>query len=68
MMLTSHPSSAIEYWFFKVNQGSMALIVDWIERRKLNAHVLRVSIHSPVHREVIFEKLDSFMPGDNFIS
>jgi len=68
MMLPPHPSSAIEYWFFKVNQGSMALIVDWIERRKLNAHVLRVSIHSPVHCEVIFEKLDSFMPGDNFIS
>jgi len=67
-MLTPHPSSAIEYWFFKVNNGPIALIVDWIERRKLNEHVLRVSIHSPHKREVIFEKLDSFMPSDNFLS
>jgi hypothetical protein len=48
--------------------GQIALIVDWIERRKLNEHVLRVSIHSPYKREVIFEKLDSFMPTDNFLS
>jgi hypothetical protein len=67
-MLTLHPSSAIEYWFFKVNSDSIALIVDWIERRKLNEHVLRVSVHSPHKREVIFEKLDSFMPSDNFLS
>lgn len=67
-MLIPHPSSAIEYLFFKVNNGSIALIVDWIERRKLNEHVLRVSIHSPYKREVIFEKLDSFMPSDNFLS
>jgi hypothetical protein len=67
-MLTPHPASAIEYWFFKVNHGPMALIVDWIERRKLNEHVLRVSIHSPYKREVIFEKLDSFMPSDNALS
>jgi len=67
-MLIPHPSSAIEYLFFKVNNGSIALIVDWIERRKLNEHVLRVSIHSPHKREVIFEKLDSFMPSDNFLS
>jgi hypothetical protein len=67
-MLTPHPSSAIEYWFFKVNQGPIALIVDWIERRRLNEHLLRVSIHSPHKREVIFEKLDCLMPGDNFLS
>ena len=67
-MLTPHPSSAIEYWFFKVNNGPIALIVDWIERRKLNEHILRVSIHSPHKREVIFEKLDSFMPSDNSLS
>ena len=67
-MLTPHQLSAIEYWFFKVNNGPIALIVDWIERRKLNEHVLRVSIHSPHKREVIFEKLDSFMPNDNFLS
>lgn len=67
MILTPHPSTALEYWFFKVNAGSIALIVDWIERRKANEHVLRVSIHSPYKREVIFKKLGSFMPGDNFI-
>lgn len=67
-MLIPHPSSAIEYWFFKVNHGSIALIVDWIERRKSNEHVLRVSIHSQQKREVIFETLNSFMPDDNFLS
>ena len=67
-MLTPHPSSNIEYWFFKVNKGPIALIVDWIERRKLNEHILRVSIHSPHKREVIFERLKSFMPSDNFLS
>jgi|GEM_PF-6203630 len=68
MMLTPHPSSNIEYWFFKVNKGPIALIVDWIERRKSKEHVLRVSIHSPYKREVIFEGLESFMPSDNFLS
>ncbi len=66
-MFDSHPSTALEYWFFKVNAGPIALIVDWIERRKLNEHVLRVSIHSPYKREVIFENLVSLMPGDNFL-
>lgn len=32
-MLTLHPTAAIEYWYFKVNAGSIALIVDWIARR-----------------------------------
>ena len=67
-MLTPHSTSNIEYWFFKVNKGPIALIVDWIERRKLNEHVLRVSVHSPYKREVIFEKLDAFMPSDNCLS
>lgn len=67
-MIQPHPSSALEYWFFKVNGGPIALIVDWIERRKLNEHVLRVSVHSPYKREVIFEKLVSLMPADNFMS
>jgi hypothetical protein len=67
-MFASHPSSALEYWFFKVNAGPISLLVDWIERRKLNEHVMRASIHSPYKREVIFKKLDSFMPGDNFLS
>ncbi|MCE9645330.1 MAG: hypothetical protein K8S20_04965 [Chloroflexi bacterium] len=67
-MFSPHPTSAVEYWFFKVNSGPVALIVDWIERRKLNEHELRVSIHSPQGRRVIFEKLDALMPDDNFIS
>jgi hypothetical protein len=67
-MLSAHPSAAIEYWFFKVNEGLIALIVDWIERRKSKEHVLRVSIHSQYKREVIFETLDAYMPGDKFLS
>lgn len=67
-MFTPHSSAALEYWFFKVNAGPIALIVDWIERRKLKEHWLRVSIHSPYKREVIFEKLVTLMPNDNFLS
>lgn len=67
-LLGTHSSAAIEYYFFKVNHGPIALIVDWIERRQLKEHALRVSIHSPYKREVIFEQLDSFMPGDSFLS
>jgi hypothetical protein len=67
-MFTTHPTAALEYWFFKVNAGPIALIVDWIERRKLKEHVIRASIHSPYKREVIFEKLAAFMPGDNFMT
>jgi hypothetical protein len=67
-MLTSHSTAALEYWFFKVNAGPISLLVDWIERRKLNEHWLRVSIHSPYKREVIFEKLITFMPGDNSLT
>jgi len=54
-MFVSHPSSALEYWFFKVNVGPIALIVDWIERHKTKEHLLRASIHSPYKREVIFK-------------
>ena len=67
-MFAPHPSAALEYWFFKVNAGPFALIVDWIERRKLNEHCLRVSIHSPHKREVLFEKPDTLMPGGNFLT
>ena len=67
-MLDLHPSAALEYFFFKINAGPIALIVDWIERRRLKEHWLRVSIHSPHKREVIFEKLDTFMPKDNFLN
>lgn len=67
-MLSAHPSFALEYWFFKVNSGPIALIVDWIARRRVNQHWLRVSIHSPYKREVLFEKQIDFMPEENFLS
>ena len=67
-MFNPHPFAALEYWFFKVNAGPIALLVDWIDRRTLSEHWLRVSIHSPHKREVIFEKLVSFIPSDNFLS
>ena len=56
-MLSPHPSTDLEYWFFKVNSGSVALLVDWIARRKQNENILRVSIHTPQHRDVFFDKL-----------
>jgi hypothetical protein len=56
-MLDTHPGAALEYWFFKVNVGLLALLVDWIARRKAGEYVVRVSIHSPDKRAVLFEKL-----------
>jgi hypothetical protein len=53
-MLKPHPSAPLEYWFFKVNHQHTALLVDWICRRKLNTGILRISIHSPKGREVLF--------------
>jgi len=55
-MLSPHPVAALEYWFFKVNAGPVALIVDWIVRRRANELWLRASLHSPGRREVIFDK------------
>ena len=37
--LSSHPHAALEYWFFKVNSGPVALLVDWIARRKRDEHI-----------------------------
>ena len=68
-LLTPHPSTALEYWFFKVNAGSTALLVDWIARRGQNENVLRVSIHSTHQRVVLFDKLPSPMIDEqNFIT
>jgi hypothetical protein len=67
-MLSPHPSAALEYWFFKVNSGPIAILVDWIARRDTNQNWLRISIHSPSKREVISEKLIELMPQDNFLS
>jgi hypothetical protein len=64
-MLSPHPSAALGYWFFKVNAGPTALLVDWIARRRANEHWLRVSIHSPHKREVLFEKRAVLMPGEH---
>ena len=58
-MLAPHATAALEYWFFKVNAGPVALLVDWIVRRKVNEKILRVSVHSSEKREVVFEKLAS---------
>jgi hypothetical protein len=40
-ILSPHPSAALEYWFFKVNSGPIALLVDWIARRDTNKLWLR---------------------------
>ena len=55
-MLTPHPSAALEYWFFKVNAGPVALIVDWILRRRAREFVVRASYHAPGQRFVRFEQ------------
>jgi hypothetical protein len=52
-MLTVHPRAALEYWFFKVNAGPVALLVDWIARRDRHEQALRASVHSPAGREVL---------------
>lgn len=68
-ILTQRPSAAVEYWFFKVNAGPVALLVDWICRRDKKQNWLRVSIHSPVRREVLFEVLQGdVMTKDSFLS
>jgi hypothetical protein len=60
-MLAPHPYAALEYWYFKVNAGPLALLVDWIARRRLDEQWMRVSIHSPHKREVLFEKRTALM-------
>jgi hypothetical protein len=68
-MLTSHPDAALEYWYFKVNAGSTALLVDWIARRKTNEKLVRVSIHSPHKREIVWGTYSTFSPSDrNFMT
>jgi hypothetical protein len=68
LLFSPHPSTALEYWFFKVNTGPVSLLVDWIARRKVNEHWLRVSIHTHQKRDVLFEKLVTLMPQDNFLT
>jgi len=68
-MLSPHPSTDLEYWFFKVNAGSVALLVDWIAHHRRSEYVLRVSIHSAHQRTVLFDKLPSHMiDGQNSLT
>jgi hypothetical protein len=57
-MLKMHPNTRLEYWFFKVNHGSTAILVDWIARRQNQSLELRVSIHHNERHEVFFAETD----------
>jgi hypothetical protein len=48
--------------------GSTALLVVWIARRRANEYWLRVSIHSPLKREVLLEKRAVLMPDEHDFS
>jgi hypothetical protein len=68
-MLQPHPHAALEYWFFKVNAAPVALLVDWIERRRTHEQWLRVSIHAPGRRAVLFDKqAASVSQGQSFLT
>lgn len=49
-----HPRATLEYRFFKVNAGPYALLVDWIDRRPVGESLLRVSVHAPGRRAVLW--------------
>ncbi|MBI4672084.1 MAG: hypothetical protein HY741_10520 [Chloroflexi bacterium] len=52
-----------------MNAGSVALLVDWIARRRRSEYMLRVSIHSPRQRAVLFEQLPApMLEQQNFIT
>src|SRR3990170_2830272 len=59
--LSVHPEAALEYWFFKVNAGPVALLVDWIVRRRDRSQpngrraFVRLSVHSPPRRAVLVQ-------------
>ena len=55
-MLAPHAFAALEFWFFKVNTGTVALIVDWIARRRAGEFWLRAGIHTPDRHETLFDK------------
>ena len=66
--LSSKSFANLEYWFFKVNAGPVALLVDWIARRRCHEYVLRASIHSPHQRTVLFDQLAApMLPAQNFL-
>lgn len=72
-MLTPHPNAAVEYWYFKVNTftantGPAALLVDWIERRRVKEKVIRASVHSPAGRDVLFAPYTDLTVGENTLT
>lgn len=52
--LHPHPKASLEYWFFKTNAGEVALLVDWIVRRRAQTAHLRLSVHTPHYRAVLW--------------
>jgi len=52
--LAPHPGAGYEYWFFKLNAGPVALLVDWVIRRRERRAFVRVSSHAPGFRSVQF--------------
>lgn len=67
-MLTAHPGAALEYWFFKVNAGPVALLVDWIARRDRHEQALRASVHSPAGREVLIDSYTAMDSGPQVLT
>lgn len=57
------PKAPLEFSFFKVNAGPVALLVDWIERRREGERWLRVSIHSSNGREVLSKEISGAAPA-----
>jgi hypothetical protein len=62
-LFAPRPAAALEFSFFKVNAGPVALLVDWIDRRPEAQRWLRVSIHSPRGREVLFQEIAQAAPA-----
>jgi len=48
--------SALKYWFFKVNAGPIALLVDWIVYSQRHEQWMRISIHTPTRRTVLVDR------------
>jgi hypothetical protein len=67
-LLSQHSNVALEYWFFKVNAGPVALLVDWIARRDRHERTLRASVHSPAGREVLYGSYAAIDSGDQVLT
>jgi hypothetical protein len=64
----AHRKAALEYWFFKVNAGPVALLVDWIARRDRHEQALRAIVHSPAGREVLFDSYTAMDSGPRVLT